>query len=111
MNGTSSKPAFVTKTTVAPRRSITAFVATVVPTTTCEAPEEPSSRRSPSRIATDASSGVDGTFVTRNVPTVSSKSTKSVKVPPVSIPTRAPMDPLVDARQASLAERRRRSGD
>ena len=89
MNGTSSKPAFVDVEDASARAAgCTAFVATVVPTTTWSADSLPASCASPSRIgAGTGSSGVDGTFAVRSVPDPSS-STKSVNVPPVSMPIR-----------------------
>src|SRR5205085_4857424 len=90
MTGTSSNPAVVTSAARAPRRSRSAFVPTVVPCTTSRspsrAPVSAATRRKPSVIAREGSSGVEGTLKIFARP--SARYTKSVNVPPVSTPTR-----------------------
>ena len=87
MNGTSSKPAVVTYAMPAPRRWMTALVATVVPCTirsiasTGTADFSSTSSRAPSGAL-----GVDGLLAIRTDPSVPI-ATRSVKVPPVSMAT------------------------
>src|SRR3989337_75477 len=74
----------------APRRSSTAFVATVVPwmTSDTRAGWSPTSSRMASTTATSYRGGVDSTFLTRTSPD-SDWTMTSVKVPPTSAPIRA----------------------
>ncbi len=79
----------VTRAVGAPRRSSSAFVATVMPC--AKAPSAPGSRPDASTAATtprDWSSGVDGTLATTTPsgPTAA----RSVNVPPTSTPSRYP---------------------
>ena len=85
--GTSSKPAVVSSSTRAPLRSSSAFVPTVVPTVTdaSEAASTPAAS-SERKIAAAGSAGVDGTLATTVRPVSSSSTTRSVNVPPVSMP-------------------------
>src|SRR5581483_9965574 len=89
MNGTSSKPFVVRKTTRWPLRSSRQFVATVVPRT-----NRPTSsgatplRVNASKTAAAGCAGVEGTFTVLCRPSASSTTTRSVKVPPVSTPMR-----------------------
>ena len=76
--------------------------ATVVPctTSTTEAGATPAARSSassPRTTASPGSSGVEETLLTRSVPS-SRRSTMSVKVPPMSTPTRALMRPTAGGR-------------
>ena len=82
----SRKPAVVTSPTRAPRRWRMAFVATVVPWTMRRTRPAGASPSSPSSTARASSLGVDGTFASRIAPVSSSIATRSVKVPPTSIP-------------------------
>ena len=75
--------------TGAPLRSISVFVATVVPWTKYEISfvARPA-RANESKTARDGSVGVDRAFAIRSSPRTSSYATISVKVPPVSTPAR-----------------------
>src|SRR5262245_19910308 len=93
---TSRKPAVVNNPVRAPLRSSSALVATVVPwETEVSAAGGTRARTSrPARPSTKAragSAGVEGTFALWTSPVSSSTRTKSVKVPPVSMPTRQAM--------------------
>ncbi len=91
MCGTSSKPLVVRNTTRAPVRVMTALMPIVVPTTMNETSAV--SNAACSSAAASASTGrvgVDGTFETYHSPLASSTATRSVNVPPVSMPTRMP---------------------
>src|SRR5262249_14267040 len=79
----SRKPCVVRNAARAPFRSSSALVATVEPWTKRAHSRIPRARR-PSRIPTDASGGVEGTFAIRRPP--GPATTKSVKVPPTSTP-------------------------
>src|SRR2546421_3580132 len=76
---TSAKPAVVTSATLAPRRSSSALVATVVPWASRSGR---GCRRRASTTASEGSCGVEGTLST-----LPSSTTTSVNVPPVSTPT------------------------
>src|SRR5439155_12263970 len=93
---TSRWPSVVNNPTLAPLCSRSALVATVVPCTmrsVCASiaarsrPIVSASNCSPSRTPTDGSDGVDGTLVRLALPAPST-ATRSVKVPPTSIPMR-----------------------
>ncbi len=93
MCSTSRKPRVVISPTLAPFRSSRMFVATVVPCTRKSSasgalPASSSRARSPARPASDGSSGVEGSLWITTAPLSSSRKTRSVKVPPMSIPTR-----------------------
>ena len=80
--------------TRAPRRVSTALMPMVVPTTTCST--SAASNDALSRAAATALTGLagfDGTFATHVRPDAASDATRSVNVPPVSIPTLIPMPP------------------
>ena len=83
---TSSKPAVVISAVRAPFRSSNAFVATVVPWTMSEGadPASASIRAMPERMACAGLCGVDGAL--KESSREPRAATKSVKVPPVSIP-------------------------
>src|SRR5581483_8591062 len=85
---TSRKPSVVTSAVRAPRRSSSAFVATVVPcasTSTAPTPEAASAADTPAAWRP----GTEGTFaVTSSPPTTA---TRSVNVPPTSTPTETPI--------------------
>ena len=87
---TSRSPSVVTSATGAVLPSSRALVATVVPWASAVRRARRRARRRPSRTARPGSSGVDSTLAT-----VPSAATTSVKVPPVSAPTR--MDRTVPA--------------
>src|SRR5438105_12042996 len=89
-------PAVVSTPTRAPLRSTRAFVATVVPCTRRSVsarspgrsrPTSPARRPSPSMIPRDGSSGVEADLARATRP-VSSTETRSVNVPPTSMPIR-----------------------
>ncbi len=88
------KPRVVSRPVGAPRRSMTAFVQSVVPCT-IESTDGSGTRWSgeqrratPARTASDGSCGDVSSLAKCIVPVVSSTSTKSVNVPPMSTPTR-----------------------
>ena len=87
MNGMSSKPAVVTYSTSAPRRCSTVLVATVVPCT-MRSMAAPGTAALSSTLssAPSGASGVDGALATRTDPSAPI-ATKSVNVPPVSMPS------------------------
>src|SRR5262245_24666046 len=85
MKGTSSNPAVVNRHSRAPLRSSKAFVATVVPWTSRATPGGAASTAA--STASTGRSGVDGTFPTRVSPERMSMATRSVNVPPESMPT------------------------
>lgn len=82
----SRNPAVVTKAVRAPLRSNNALVATVEPWTICLLAI--GTRCNPSSTARAGSSGVENTLKVVRRPVASSKMTKSVNVPPMSIPMR-----------------------
>src|SRR5262252_6146118 len=93
---TSRCPSVVSRPTVAPLRSSSAFVATVVPCTirsvrasrpVRSVPHSAASRPSPSIKPSDWSRGVDAHFAMTTRPP-SSTAARSVNVPPTSIPIR-----------------------
>ena len=86
----SSKPLFVSKPTLAPRRRMTVFEASVVACASIEtpasvAPDAPHSSRIAARAASSWRSLVS-TFVDHSEPVTWSSSTPSVNVPPMSTP-------------------------
>jgi butyryl-CoA dehydrogenase len=87
MRRMSRKPSVVRSATSAPLRSMSAFVATVVPCT-----KYAISRVSKPAFANESNTacegfvGVESTFASRSSPVSSSSATRSVKVPPVSTP-------------------------
>ena len=96
ISSTSRWPPVVSRPTVAPLRSRMALVATVVPCTmrsvrpsrvATSSPIAPASRSSPSSTPTDWSAGVEGALAIRVSPSRST-ATRSVKVPPMSMPIR-----------------------
>ena len=94
MMSTSRNPRVVTRAVRPPLRSRMALVATVVAIRIC--PTSPrwngrtDARRSmPSRVARPGSEGVLKVFANHEAPVASSRRTKSVKVPPVSIASRS----------------------
>ena len=80
---TSRRPSVVTRATAAPWPSSSALVATVVPWASRAGRTVPASAATPARTACPGSVGVESTFEMRP-----SSPTASVKVPPVSAPTR-----------------------
>ena len=90
---TCRKPLVVTSPTVAPLPSRIAFVATVVPCSTCATSDRamPASSQTfpmPASTPTAWSAGVDAVFARHVRPLASSTSSTSVKVPPTSTPSR-----------------------
>ncbi len=82
----------------------TALMPIVVPTTTKldVGRVEARGRRAPAAIAATGLPGFDGTFATYQRPVASSTATRSVNVPPVSIPTLTPMRATVPATRPAL---------
>jgi hypothetical protein len=83
----------VTRPVVTPRRSITILVATVVPwpkysTSAGDTAKCSSISRVPCAIATEGSLGDEGTLKYDRAPLAVFAITKSVKVPPTSMPIR-----------------------
>jgi hypothetical protein len=92
MKGMSSNPFVVRKTTRDPALVSTALMPSVVPTTTkvTSSAARPAASRAETTVPT-GSSGRDGTLARDHLPLSSSTATRSVNVPPVSIPTRIPI--------------------
>ena len=89
---TSRNPAVVTSAVGAPRRSISALVARVVPWMICvissmATPSRPATDAIPARIPSSGRSWVVSTFVDVKDPSARSRAT-SVNVPPTSTPIR-----------------------
>src|SRR6476619_6766405 len=107
MYGMSSKPFVVRYRTRAPRVVRTALIPIVVPTTTSStsAGSMPASRSAASTVPT-GSSGFDATLARNEWPSAST-ATRSVNVPPVSIPTLIGMSartiPFVASEERSTA--------
>src|SRR5579859_1356482 len=104
----SRKPRVVSRTVRAPRRSMIAFVTRVVPCTSTvtsptATPAAAQSSSSPARAARAGSSGVVRILWRRSSPVVSWSSTRSVKVPPMSSPTR--YEPRTERGAAVIARR------
>ena len=94
MMSTSRNPRVVTRAVRPPLRSRMALVATVVairiwPTSARRNARTEASRSMPSRVARAGSEGVLRVFANHESPLASSRRTKSVKVPPVSIASRS----------------------
>ena len=88
---TSRVPLVATRAVLAPRRSSTAFVATVVPKMKRpmregSTPWRSRRRSTPASTARAGSSGTEGTLKVAISPVRAFSATKSVKVPPVSTP-------------------------
>ena len=95
---TSRKPSVMNRAARAPLRSMIVFTASVVPCTNAPiaAGSAPCSRASvstPVKTDADGRSGVEGSFRTVRAPEASSRSAKSVKVPPMSTPRRRRLMP------------------
>src|SRR6266545_4614137 len=93
----SRNPAVVRRPVLAPLRSISALVASVVPwmraaTLAASRPASWSRVSTPCSTAWAGSLGVVRSLPTRTAPVTSSTSTRSVKVPPMSTPMREPPD-------------------
>src|SRR5262245_16883745 len=98
----SARPALVTRPTRATFPVRSALRATVVPCTTRSPGRTPPSSASPARIARTGSAGVEATFATRSARP--STATRSVKVPPVSIPIVRPKRDLLPPKRLSAEQ-------
>src|SRR5215468_2598461 len=107
---TSRKPSVVSRPTVAPVRSITVLVTSVVPCTMLctSAALRPASfriRSTPLTIASLGSSGVVSSLPVCTILRSASCSTRSVKVPPTSTPTRTVRSVIASLHAVILARR------
>src|SRR4051794_22557677 len=102
---TSSNPAVVSSSTRAPLRSSSAFVPTVVPSVTdASAAGSTPADSSDRKIAAAGSAGVEGTFATVGRPVSASSTTRSLNVPPVSMPAWSATSGVAVTRQPVVVE-------